>query len=38
MVWYGLDLSGSVYRPVGGSCEHSDELSGYINALKFLND
>jgi hypothetical protein len=26
MVWYGLDLSGSGYKPVEGSCEHSDEL------------
>jgi hypothetical protein len=30
MGWYGLDRSGSGYRPVESSCEHGNELSGSI--------
>jgi hypothetical protein len=31
MRWYGLDLSGSGYGPVEGSCEHGNELSGSMS-------
>jgi hypothetical protein len=34
---YGLDLSGSVQGPVGGSCEHHNEIPGSINSWKLLN-
>jgi len=32
----GLNLSGSGYGPVAGSCEHGNEPSGSINCGKFL--
>jgi hypothetical protein len=37
MEWYRLDSSGSVYRPVAGSCEHRNEPSGSINVGKFMS-
>jgi hypothetical protein len=33
----GLDSSGSGLEPVGGSCEHGNELSGSIKRVKFLD-
>jgi hypothetical protein len=33
---YGLDSSGSGYRPVAGSCEHGNEPSGSIKFWEFL--
>jgi hypothetical protein len=30
MVWYELDLSGSGYGIVQGSCEHSNETSSSV--------
>jgi hypothetical protein len=36
MGWYGLDLSGSKYRPVEGSCEHGNEPSGPIKCWEVL--
>jgi len=32
-----LDSSGSGYRPVMGSCEHSNEPSGSIKCREFLD-
>jgi hypothetical protein len=31
-----LDSSGSRYGSVAGFCEHDDEPSGFINAVKYL--
>jgi hypothetical protein len=28
--WYGLDSSGSGWRPVEGSCEHGNVPAGFI--------
>jgi hypothetical protein len=36
MGWYGLDSSGSRYRPVEGSCEHGNESSGSIKCWEIL--
>jgi hypothetical protein len=33
---YGLDSSGSGQRPVAGSCEHGNALSGSIKCREFL--
>jgi hypothetical protein len=30
MGWYGLDLSGSGYGPVDGTCEHGNETSRFM--------
>jgi hypothetical protein len=36
-VWgCGLDPSDSGKGPVAGSCEHSNEISGFVNARIFL--
>jgi hypothetical protein len=37
MRWYGLDLSGSGYEPMAGSCEHGNKFSGLIKFGKFLS-
>jgi hypothetical protein len=34
--WYGMDLSGSGYGPVEGSCEHGKEPSGSIKCWGVL--
>jgi hypothetical protein len=34
---YGLDASGSGYGPVGGSCEHSNETSGFLKGGESLD-
>jgi hypothetical protein len=34
--WYGLDRTGSGYRPMKGSCEHSNAPSGSIKWWKVL--
>jgi hypothetical protein len=31
--WYGIDLSGSRWRPVTGFCEHNNEMSGPCKML-----
>jgi hypothetical protein len=36
MGWYGLDQSGPGQGPVGGSCEHGNELSGSIKCWEVL--
>jgi hypothetical protein len=36
MGWYGIDLSGSGYGPVVGSCEHNIELSVSIKYWEIL--
>jgi hypothetical protein len=36
MEWYELDLSGSGYEPVEGSCEHPNEPSGSIKCWEIL--
>jgi hypothetical protein len=36
MTWYGLDQSGSGYRPVDGYCEHGNEPSVSINYWEVL--
>jgi hypothetical protein len=36
MTRYGLDLSGSGWRPVEGSCEHGNELSGFVKCCEIL--
>jgi len=33
----GLDASGSGYGPVADSCEHGNELSGFIKVGEFLD-
>ena len=33
----GLDLSGSGQKQVAGSCEHANELSGFIKFGEFLD-
>jgi hypothetical protein len=33
----GLDLSGSGQKQVVGSCEHANELSGFIKFGEFLD-
>jgi hypothetical protein len=33
----GLDVSGSGYGPVAGSCEHGNEPSGSIKGWEFLD-
>jgi hypothetical protein len=34
--YYGLDQSGSGYRPVEGFCEHGNEPLGSINCWEIL--
>jgi hypothetical protein len=34
--WYGLDLTGSKYGPVQGSCEHGNKLSDSIKCREVL--
>jgi hypothetical protein len=36
MEWYELDGCGSGQRPVEGSCEHGNELSGSIKYWEVL--
>jgi hypothetical protein len=38
IVWssYGLDSSGSELGPLAGSCEHSNEHTGFIKSREFL--
>jgi len=33
----GLDLSASGYRPMTGSCDHSNEPSGSVEGGEFLD-
>jgi hypothetical protein len=35
---YGLDICGSRYKPVAGSCEHGNELSGSIKGGKLPDE
>jgi hypothetical protein len=33
----GVDVSGSRYGPMAGSCEHSNEPSGFIEGWEFID-
>jgi hypothetical protein len=35
--WHGLDISGSGWRPMGGSCEHDNEPSGSTKCCEVLS-
>jgi hypothetical protein len=37
MEWYGLDSSGSGYRPVADSCGQGNEPSASVISWEFLN-